>query len=159
MTSTGVTTSRLDAGNVSFTSNVISNKINTNDVNLTATGTGKVNFNNIQTYASTGTTSVIKNTSTDSVTTFVNQGTGFVRFAGTTAVALPVGTTAGASGRPTVVETGMTRYNTTIDQVEIYTGNPSTGENGWIPLSGVAGAQLNAAEVTDILNIMSIVMG
>ena len=159
MTSTGVTTSRLDAGNISFTSNIISNKVNTNDVNLTATGTGKVNFNNIQTYASTGTTSIIKNTTTDAITSFVNQGTGFVRFAGTTAVTLPVGTTTGASGRPTVVETGMTRFNTTLDKVEIYTGNPATGDNGWIPVSGVATAQLSAAEVTDILNIMSIVMG
>ena len=159
MTSTGVTTSRLDAGNISFTSNIISNKVSTNDVNLTATGTGKVNFNNIQTYASTGTTSIIKNTTTDAITSFVNQGTGFVRFAGTTAVTLPVGTTTGASGRPTVVETGMTRFNTTLDKVEIYTGNPATGDNGWIPVSGVATAQLSAAEVTDILNIMSIVMG
>jgi len=159
MTSTGVTTSRLDAGNVSFTSNNISNKVSTNNVNLTATGTGKVNLNNIQTYASTGTTSVIKNTTTNAITTFVNQGTGFVRFAGTTAVTLPVGATTGASGRPTVVETGMTRFNTALDKVEIYSGNPATGDNGWIPISGVAGAQLSVAEVTDILNIMAIVIG
>jgi hypothetical protein len=159
MTSTGITTSRLDAGNVSFTSNIISNKVSTNNVNLTATGTGKVNLNNIQTYASTGTTSIIKNTTTGAITNFVNQGAGFVRFAGTTAVTLPVGTTTGASGRPTVVETGMTRYNTTLDKIEIYSGNPSVGDNGWIPISGVAGSQLSAAEVTDILNIMSIVMG
>lgn len=159
MTSTGVTTSRLDAGNVSFTSNIISNKVSTNNINLTATGTGKVNLNNIQTYASTGTTSVIKNTTTDAITTFVNQGTGFVRFAGTTAVTLPVGATAGVGGRPTVFETGMTRFNTTLGTVEIYSGNPAAGDNGWIPVSGVAGAQLSAAEVTDILNIMAIVIG
>lgn len=159
MTSTGVTTSRLDAGNVSFTSNIVSNKVSTNDVNLTATGTGKVNLNNIQTYASSGTTSTIKNTTTDAITTFVNQGTGFVRFAGTTAVTLPVGSTTGVGGRPTVFEIGMTRFNTTLDRVEIYSGNPTAGDNGWIPVSGVAGAQLSAAEVTDILNIMAIVMG
>lgn len=159
MTSAGVTTNRLDAGNVSFTSNIISNKISTNNVNLTATGTGKVNFNNIQTYASNSTTSVIKNTTTDGITTFVNQGNGFVRFAGTTAVTLPVGTTTGVGGRPTVVEVGMTRFNTTLDKIEIYTGNPSAGDNGWIPVAGVAGAQLTQAEVTDILNIMAIVMG
>jgi hypothetical protein len=159
MTSVGVTTNRLDAGNVSFTSNIISNKVSANNVNLTATGTGKVNFNNIQTYVSTGTTSVIKNTTTDAITTFVNQGTGFVRFAGTTAVTLPVGATAGVGGRPTVFETGMTRFNTTLDKVEIYSGNPAAGDNGWIPISGVAGAQLSAAEVTDILNIMAIVIG
>ena len=53
----------------------------------------------------------------------------------------------------------MTRYNTTLDKIEIYSGNPSVGDNGWIPISGVAGSQLSAAEVTDILNIMSIVMG
>jgi hypothetical protein len=159
MTSTGVTANRLDAGNVSFISNIISNKISTNNVNLSATGLGKVNLNNIQTYASTGTTSVIKNTTTDAITTFVNQGTGFVRFAGTTAVTLPVGTTIGVGGRPTVVEIGMTRFNTTLDKIEIYTGNPTAGDNGWIPISGVAGAQLSQAEVTDILNIMAIVMG
>jgi hypothetical protein len=159
MTSTGVTTSRLDAGNVSFTSIIVTNKVSTNDVNLTATGTGKVNLNNIQTYASSGTTSTIKNTTTDAITTFVNQGTGFVRFAGTTAVTLPVGSTTGVGGRPTVFEIGMTRFNTTLDRVEIYSGNPTAGDNGWIPVSGVAGAQLSAAEVTDILNIMAIVMG
>jgi hypothetical protein len=159
MTSAGITASRVDAGNVSFTSNIISNKINTNDVNLTATGTGKVNLNNIQIYASTGTTSIVKNTTTNAITSFVNQGTGFVKFAGTTAVTLPVGTTAGVGGRPTVFEIGMTRFNTTIDKVEIYSGNPAAGDNGWIPVAGVAGAQLSQAEVTDILNIMAIVMG
>ena len=159
ITSTGITTSRLDAGNVSFTSNVVSNKISTNDVNLTATGTGKVNFNNIQTYSATGPKTVIKNTTTNAVTTLANQGAGFVRFKGTGALAIPVGTTTGASGRPTVVETGMTRYNTTLSKLEIYTGNPATGDNGWIPVTGLGGTQLSLNEVTDILNIMAIVMG
>ena len=113
----------------------------------------------MQVYTASGTKSVIKNTTTDAVTTFVNDGSGFVRFAGTTAVTLPVGTTAGVGGRPTVFEIGMTRFNTTIDKVEIYSGNPAAGDNGWIPVAGVAGSQLSAAEVTDILNIMSIVMG
>jgi hypothetical protein len=157
--SSGVTTSRLDAGNVSFTNSTISNKVSTNDVNLAVSGTGKVNINNMQVYTASGTKSVIKNTTTDAVTTFVNDGSGFVRFAGTTAVTLPVGTTAGVGGRPTVFEIGMTRFNTTIDKVEIYSGNPAAGDNGWIPVAGVAGSQLSAAEVTDILNIMSIVMG
>ena len=46
---------------------------------------------------------------------------------------LPVGTTA---QRPTGVSIGTLRFNSTIDQAEIYKADDGTGSAGWSPVAG-----------------------
>ena len=46
---------------------------------------------------------------------------------------LPSGTTA---QRPTGVSIGTLRFNSTIDQAEIYKADDGTGSAGWAPLAG-----------------------
>ena len=46
---------------------------------------------------------------------------------------LPAGTTA---QRPTGVSIGTLRFNSTIDQAEIYKADDGTGSPGWTPVAG-----------------------
>ena len=102
-------TSQLDV-----TSNTIST-LNTNtDINLLTTGTGGVVVGNLKFNNNT-----ITNVSPDSVTVFNQQGGGYTKIAGTNGVVIPSGTTL---NRPSIVETGMMRFNTESQITEVYNG-------------------------------------
>jgi hypothetical protein len=98
--------------------------------------------------------SSITNTTT-SVLTLGATGTGYVKFAGTGGIVIPVGLSA---ERPATPEVGAFRYNPDNAYAEVYDGNPADGEDGWIPLQGVA-ATLDATETEDITNLWALIVG
>jgi hypothetical protein len=142
ITSSGVNTVRLDAGNVSFTGNTVSNKIASQDLNLVSNG-GNVYLNQISFKGST-----ITNPQNTPLV-FSNNGNGYLSFAGTGALAYPVGDN---GNKPATPEIGMTRYNTNLGNVEIY------GANGWQSYIGVTQVA-TLEQVTDAETIMAVVFG
>lgn len=130
-------TSTLQAGNLSFSNNVITNVVSNTDISLVPTGTGSVLLNNIPFKDNT-----ITNL-TNSAISINSTGRGYVRFSGTGAVVLAVG----ASGdRRLTPEIGEIRYNSQINYMEVWDGN------NWIPAVGTSGA----APLSDILDIMDL---
>jgi len=83
--------------------------------------------------------------------TFIIDITDFgkVRFTDTFGISLPTGTTA---ERPTLTEEGLTRYNTTEEELESWTGTK------WVPSLG-EGADINQEEFDEIRTIWALVLG
>jgi len=81
--------------------------------------------------------------------TLQNSDRGWTAFNSTTGAVLPVGTT---SNRPSVVQTGLTRYNTTLGYSEIYNGVK------WQMIADAAG-YATQDEIQNILNVWSIILG
>ena len=96
----------------------------------------------------------ITNTST-SVLTLGSTGSGYVKFTGTAGIVIPVGL---SSERLINPEVGAFRYNPDNAYAEVYDGDPATGQDGWIPLQGVA-ATLDAIETEDITNLWALIVG
>ena len=84
----------------------------------------------------------ITNTIADSVTLFQNTNNGYVKFDGTFGLVLPVGT---STERPGVGyrETGMTRFNTEDQRVEVFDGI------NWVSVAG-SQAGLTPADAEDL---------
>jgi hypothetical protein len=141
--STRLTTPTLQAGNLSFSSNSISNVSLDSDMLLVPTGTGSVNLSNIPIKDNTITNP------TNSALTINSTGLGYVRFAGTGAVVLAIGDT---SGRRLTPELGEIRYNTQVNYMEVWDGN------NWIPAVGTSGAA-PLSEIIDIMDLWGIVLG
>jgi hypothetical protein len=85
-------------------------------------------------------TNTIENTLADAVTTLKNSGNGYVRILGTNGVVLPSG---GSALRPNNPVQGMIRFNTDLQQTELYDGAL------WGGLAGSTGA-INATQGQDI---------
>ena len=117
-------TNQLAVDDIEINGNVISTTTANTDLELTANGTGSVKFENFAIKDST-----ITNTVSGAITTFTNTGTGYVKFDGTSGIVLPVGTNA---TRPTGV-TGMIRFNTQDQRVELYDGST------WVSVAGASG--------------------
>ena len=117
-------TNQLAVDDIEINGNVISTTTANTDLELTANGTGSVKFENFAIKDST-----ITNTVSGAITTFTNTGTGYVKFDGTSGIVLPVGTNA---TRPTGV-TGMIRFNTQDQRVELYDGS------SWVSVAGASG--------------------
>jgi hypothetical protein len=98
--------------------------------------------------------SSITNT-TASALTLGATGAGYVKFAGQGGIVIPVGSSA---QRPLNPEVGDFRYNPDNTYAEVYDGNPADGQNGWIPIQGVA-ASISATEVEDITNLWALIVG
>ena len=98
--------------------------------------------------------SSITNTTT-SVLTLGATGTGYIKFSGQGGIVIPVGLSA---ERPATPEVGAFRYNPDNTYAEVYDGNPADGQDGWIPLQGVA-ATLDATETEDITNLWALILG
>ena len=120
--------------------NVISTITNNTDLQLEANGTGKVVFENFAFKNNT-----ITNTATDAVTLFESTGTGYFQFDGNTGVVLPIGSNA---TRPVGV-TGMIRFNTNDERVELYDGTT------WVSVAGAtAGISFIQAEEIAIEKVL-----
>jgi hypothetical protein len=121
-------TNSLDISN-----NTISALSANTDINFTTTGTGGIVFGNLK-----FTTNTITNISANAVTQFVETGSGYVSIPGTYGVVIPVGT---SSNRPPVLytETGMVRFNTDLNYVEVFNGA------AW---SNIAGASTGVTTAT-----------
>ena len=98
--------------------------------------------------------SSITNTTT-SVLTLGATGTGYIKFAGQGGIVIPVGLSSERLINPPV---GAFRFNPDNAYAEVYDGNPADGQDGWIPLQGVA-ATLDATEVEDITNLWALIVG
>jgi len=81
--------------------------------------------------------------------TLQSTGRGYTAFNTTTGAVLPVGNN---SNRPTVVQTGLTRYNSNLGFAEVYNGT------GWQMIGDVTG-YASQDEVQNIIDVWSIILG
>lgn len=109
-TTASITT--LDAGNIRISGNTISNLISTNDVTVTPSGTGSMNFNS---FLSIKDSTISHHDSTP--LQFVSTGNGYFKFGGPTGWVIPLGVT---SERPVTPDIGTIRYNTETATPEVY---------------------------------------
>jgi len=134
ISSSAITTATFTANDfltsgLEITSNTISARNSNTNINLTTSGTGGVVIGNFKILNNS-----ITNTVAGSVTQF-NENSGYVRFSGTNGVVIPVGT---SLNYPSIVETGMMRYNSDQQYVEIYNGSIWTsvaGNSGGVTLA------------------------
>jgi hypothetical protein len=169
LTANSVTTSLLTAGNISISTNTISNA--TADLNLTTLGVGQVKINGATVfsqntinnpsfsnpYFTTESGSFIITTETGALAiaaevtalpfTIKNTGAGVTKFSGTKALRLPAGTTA---VRPADPQTGTARYNTSNQNTEIYNGT------SW---QDIAGVSTTTSAENDLTTIWSLILG
>ena len=132
-------------GNIKIDNNTISNVVTNNDIILEATGTGMVRFENFEVFDNK-----ITNAVANSITTIEQTGTGYFKLADTGGFVVPVGL---ESQRPLVPVVGMTRYNTTIDRLEIYNGNQ------WQFVVASTQDGVTRAEAEDIALTLAIILG
>jgi len=133
--STKLYTERLKTSNLNIESNTISSISTNSDINLSPTGTGSVRVGNLSIKNNT-----ITNVVSGAITEFSQTGTGYVKVPGTYGIVIPSGTD---STRPGVTESGMIRFNTEQQLVEVYNGSIWTG------VSGVGGG-INFNDATNI---------
>ncbi len=138
--------------NISLNSNTINNRISGNNLQLLPTGTGNIVANGIGFSAD----SKITNLTNDALV-LKPTGTGYFNFAiGASAIAFPLGVSAERRATP---EVGETRFNTEKQYLEVYTGNPSQGESGWVSAIGAESGIVDANVVEGFLDIWTLVLG
>jgi hypothetical protein len=137
-TSANVTSIRTSGLNISGnTINALSSNTN---INLTTSGTGGVVIGNIQIVNNN-----ITNISSGAVTQFVETSLGYVKVSGTNGIVIPVGTT---GNYPSSVETGMMRYNSDLQYVEIYNGatwDSVAGQSGGVTYNNATSISITNA--------------
>lgn len=135
---------------ISISNNTISS---TQDLEFVNPGTGSTIINDIPVKDGTITnnqdTAIIIESSPDA------QNTGWVKFGGTGAVVFPYGPT---EDRRALPEVGEIRVNSTLGYMEVYSGDITQGDNGWIPAVGTSGAATQA-QIEETLNLYAIVLG
>ena len=138
-------TTTIETNNIRVTGNTISTVVGGTDINLTTSGVGGVRFGNLQIKNNT-----ITNVVAGAITEFIETSGGYVRIGGRGGVVIPSGDT--ANDRPGLVETGMMRFNTVLQLVEIYNGVT------WTSVAGSSGG-VTAAEATDIGIVTALLFG
>ena len=113
--STKLFAEKIQTSNLDLNGSTISTITTDTNLNLTASGTGSVRIGNLSIKNNT-----ITNIVSGAITEFVQSGTGYVKIAGTNGVVIPSGN--GVLDRPLVPETGMTRFNTDAQLVEVFNG-------------------------------------
>jgi len=137
------TATTLNAGGIRFTGYTISSVNPTQDITFTTTGTGKVSLNGIYPFSAND---VIN--STNQPYNLLSTSDGYWDFNNVTALVIPSGTT--AQRIPATV--GMTRYNSTLQYLEIYNGS------SWQAAIG-SGASTSATAAADLSVIYDIILG
>ena len=146
LTSTRLNVSNIDIGAVNINSNVISTTTTNTNLLLSPNGTGQVRIGNFA-FSS----NIISNTVNNSVTVISQTGDGYVKINSTGGFVIPVGRT---DQRPSVYDTGMMRFNTTDQRVEIWNGT------AWVGVAqGGAGGGVTQSEATDISILSAIIFG
>ncbi len=143
ITPTSLNANTMYADDVSISGNTIAPLTTSDDLTLLPNGTGSLDVNSILFKDNT-----ITNT-TNSSLIISSTGSGYVKFAGSGAVAIPYGTDA---ERPAGAEAGELRYSTDQGYLEVYDGL------NWIPSSGTSLAA-SEAEVEEIMNLWAIILG
>lgn len=142
--STKLFAERLQTVNLDIQNDTITSIATNSDINLTATGTGSVRFGNLAVKNNT-----ITNIVSGAITQFVQSGSGYVKIEGTNGVVIPSGPD---NARPAVPVTGMIRYNTQGQLVEVYNGTIWTG------VAGSSGG-ITSSEAQDIAVQYVLVLG
>ena len=118
---------RLEVDDIAIHGNILETITTNADLNLRANGTGLVTIEN---FSFNG--NQITNTIDGAVTTLKQNGSGYFKVEGTGGFVIPVGNNANRHPTP---ETGMMRYNSVEDRVEIYDIS-----NNWVSVAGATGA-------------------
>ena len=144
--STRLTVPLVDVDDIRIDGNVIETITPNTDLELSANGTGSVNFDNFAFKDST-----ITNTVTNSITTFESTGNGYVKFGGSYGIVLPIGT---SGERPPIgyTETGQMRFNTQDSRVEIWDGQ------NWVSVAG-SGSGITRGDAEEIALATVLVLG
>jgi hypothetical protein len=135
MDSTRLRSDRIEVDDIAIDGNVINTITTDTNLNLSGNGTGSVAIDNLSFKGN-----AITNTQSNGTTYFRNSGTGYVKIEGTGAFVVPVGQDI-ERPIPPYRETGMTRFNTDQQYLEIWNGV------AWVSVAGSSGAiTFNAAE-------------
>jgi hypothetical protein len=137
-------TSNFYSSQLEISNNTISAISSNTDINLSTTGTGGIVIGNLK-FVGSSVTNIVPN----AVTTFSQTGTGYSKFPGTYGVVVPVGTD---NNRPALVntETGMMRYNTDQQDMEVWNGV------NWVIMGTSIGITYSQATDTGILAALMI---
>ena len=120
---TQLATTRFQTDSLDIVDNTISSLSANQDIRFLTSGTGGVRLGNLK-FRNNAITNVVPN----AVTEIVQQGTGYVKFAGTGGVGIPVGNS--TTERPANPIEGMMRYNSDFELVEVYNGQQWTSVAG-----------------------------
>jgi hypothetical protein len=131
--------------NLKFNTNTISTTTLNNNIQLTPNGTGLVVIDDWGFYSNE-----IVNQSLTSPLTFENTGAGYVAFAGTSGLVIPVGDTASQPANP---ELGDLRYNTELEVGEIFNGIE------YRSIAEASGDLISQQEAEDISALMNLIFG
>jgi len=145
LNATGFSTSNVDIGNINITGNTISTTNTDGNLILAPNGTGSTV---IGVFALRNNT--ITNTQNDAVTSFNQTGTGYFKISGTNGFVLPRGSDA---ERGVIFETGMMRYNTTDQRVEVYDGIT------WVSAAGSTGTGITYSEAEGLAITTALIFG
>jgi hypothetical protein len=115
------------------------------DIELSASGSGYLNIKNNFQFD----TDILTNTITDAITEIQSTGTGYVKFADTTAIILPAGNT---SERQAGMPAGSTRFNTDLGYLELWNGS------AWVLATGTA-ATVDAVLMGELSDEYSLIFG
>ena len=140
---TALATDSIHISGIELTQNLIKPLNTSNDLTLTVSGSGTVNFNNVKISNNTITNPL------DTAITLETTGPGYVKFAGTGAVVFPYGTTDDRRDNP---EVGEVRNNSTLGYMEVFDGT------NWIKATG-NNPYVNAAEAEEIMDFWILVLG
>jgi hypothetical protein len=145
LTETQLTVPRFQTTSLDITDNTISTLSSNQDINFLTLGTGGVKLGNFKFRNNT-----IQNTVAGAVSEITQTGSGYVKFAGANGVVIPSGNA--STERPSNPTTGMVRFNTEYQLVEVYNGIV------WTSVAGTSsGVSFNDA--TEIGIAMTLTLG
>ena len=131
---------------------VSSNQITTigafTDIVFPTSGSNGVKIGNLRFFNNT-----ITNYVSDAVTVFYGTGNGYFKISGANGFVIPSGKT---TERPSLYETGMTRFNTDLQQLEIWNGVQWVGVGS---SGGSGGGTVDQGVLTDIGVKVSLMLG
>lgn len=145
LNATEFSTSNVNIGNINITGNTISTTNANGNLVLAPNGTGSTV---IGVFALRNNT--ITNTQNDAITSFNQTGTGYFKIDGTNGFVLPRGTNV---ERGVLFETGMMRFNTTDQRVEVYDGVT------WVSAAGSSGTGITYSEAEGLAITTALIFG
>ena len=146
VTDSALETPRIEVDDISIDGNVITTETTDTDLVLSANGTGSVNIDNIAIKDST-----ITNTLADTPLLFQQAGSGYFKIDSNAGFVVPVGTNLQRPA-PAYRETGMTRFNTEQQYLEIFDGS------SWVSVAGTTGS-ISYAAAEDLVLEYVLVLG
>jgi hypothetical protein len=144
LSSTTFTVNQVDVDNIRLSGNAITATNSDGDIVLSPNGVGAVVIDNLRFSGNTITNSVA-----GAITDFAVTGDGYIRIPGTNGLVIPSGDSA---NRPPSVETGLMRYNSDLQLVEIWDGF------SWVSTAGAA-AGITASTANDIAVAATLMLG